>query len=103
LQLGPFWNECAAASEGGVPRISEFFGILIYMYFGDHDPPHFHALYGEHEAVIHIISGKVLEGHLPRKQLNAVLEWRSQHEMKLFLNWTLCRDNTQPIRIPPLE
>jgi hypothetical protein len=33
-----------------MPTISEFFGIVIRMYWDDHPPPHFHALYGEHEA-----------------------------------------------------
>jgi len=43
------------------------------MYFGDHDPPHFHALYGEHEAIVSILDGEVLQGSLPRKQLAIVL------------------------------
>ena len=37
-----------------MPTISRFYGILIQMYFGDHVPPHFHALYAEYEALIDI-------------------------------------------------
>lgn len=50
-----------------MPRISEFYGILIYMYYQDHAPPHFHAIYGEHEAEIEIATGGVLHGYLPRR------------------------------------
>ena len=46
-----------------MPRISKYYGIAIYMYYQDHAPPHFHAIYGEHEAVIGISGAKVLEGH----------------------------------------
>jgi len=45
-----------------VPRISFFYGIAITMYFYDHEPPHFHAQYAEHHAVIAIGSGEVLVG-----------------------------------------
>ena len=50
-----------------MPRISEFFGIAIYMYYNDHWPAHFHALYGEAEAVYNIDSLEILRGHLPRR------------------------------------
>ena len=49
-----------------MPRLSEFYGIVIYMYFADHNPPHFHAIYGEHEALIAIDDGSVIGGDLPR-------------------------------------
>jgi hypothetical protein len=52
-----------------VPRISEFFGIIIAMYFNDHAPAHFHARYGEHEAVVVIDTLEVYEGSLPRRAL----------------------------------
>jgi len=86
-----------------VPRISEFFGIVIYMYFGDHDPPHFHALYGEHEAIISILDGEVLQGSLPRKQLAIVLDWNSRNWLELMANWYSCQINQHPTKIPPPE
>ena len=49
-----------------VPRLSEFYGIAIYMYVVDHNPPHFHAIYGEHEALVEIANGEFVRGGLPR-------------------------------------
>ena len=57
-----------------MPRISTFFGIAIYMYFSDHAPPHFHAIYGEHEVEMAIDSLEVIQGSLPRRALALVLE-----------------------------
>jgi hypothetical protein len=65
----------AGAHDDSVPRISFFYGIAITMYFYDHDPPHFHAQYAEHHAVIAIESGKVLLGSLPAGALKLVGEW----------------------------
>jgi hypothetical protein len=58
-----------------VPRISFFYGIAITMYFYDHEPPHFHAQYAEHHAVIAIGSGELLVGDLPSRALKLVAEW----------------------------
>jgi len=50
-----------------MPRISEFFGIAIYMYYKDHSPPHFHAIYAQYDAAVGIDPVEVLEGILPRR------------------------------------
>jgi len=50
-----------------MPRLSQFYGIVIYMYYRDHAPPHFHAIYGEDEAAIEIATGTILAGSLPRR------------------------------------
>jgi hypothetical protein len=65
----------AEEHDGAVPRISEFYGIVIEMYFADHPPPHFHARYGGEEATIVIASGAVLAGSLPGRALRLVREW----------------------------
>jgi hypothetical protein len=57
-----------------MPELTRFFGIIIYMSWRDHNPPHFHACYGEHEALISL-SGKVIGGSLPRRALSLVFEW----------------------------
>ena len=57
-----------------MPTISTFFGILIQMYWREHGPPHFHAIYGEHEAVIDIRELRVVRGRLPRRALAMVIE-----------------------------
>ena len=74
-------DELGRASQGtrhvgGVPRLSEFYGIVIYMYFGDHNPPHFHAIYAEHEALVRIDDGSLLGGQLPRTAARLVEQWR---------------------------
>ncbi len=62
-----------------MPTISFFYGILIRMYYNDHDPPHFHALYGEFQATVAIEELRVLEGELPRRALDLVLDWAELH------------------------
>ena len=86
-----------------MPTISEFFGIVIRMCFSDHLPPHFHAFYGGAEAVYSIQTLEVLEGGLPRRAHNLVLEWASERRAELMLNWNLARRSQPLSSIPPLE
>lgn len=74
-----------------MPRISSFYGILIYMYYRDHAPPHFHAIYGEHEATVAIETAEVLDGQLPRRARTLVLEWAVAHRDELGHSWELAR------------
>jgi hypothetical protein len=85
-----------------MPRISEFFGIIIAMYYNDHAPAHFHARYGEHEALVAIESLELLRGALPRRALALVLEWAVLHRDDLRSNWAKARDGVALDRIPPL-
>lgn len=73
------------------------------MYFNDHAPPHFHAHYGENEAVIIIESLETLEGALPKRALGLVREWAELHKDELMADWELCRAKKQPAKIAPLE
>ncbi|MGD0732047.1 MAG: DUF4160 domain-containing protein [Terracidiphilus sp.] len=66
-----------------MPTISRFYGILIQMYFGDHVPPHFHALYAEFEALIDIRTFEIIRGELPSRAIALVLEWAQQHREEL--------------------
>jgi hypothetical protein len=86
-----------------MPTISVFFGVVIQMFWREHGPPHFHALYAEHEAIIDIRELRVLRGSLPRRALAMVLEWAAEHRSELMENWQLCRDLEPPNPIPPLE
>jgi len=72
-----------------LPKIAEFYGIAIYMYYRDHGVPHFHAIYGDHEAVIAIQGFRVLEGQLPRRALALVRAWANYMTMnfKGIGNW----------------
>ena len=63
-----------------MPQISRFFGIIISMFFNDYNPPHFHARYGEFEALISIEDFSVIEGSLPSRALGLVIEWASIHK-----------------------
>jgi hypothetical protein len=86
-----------------MPRISEFFGIAIYMYYRDHAPPHFHAIYAEHEAEIEIATANLLDGSLPRRVRTMVTEWALAYQLELQRNWNLARTG-QPLNpIPPLD
>ncbi len=85
-----------------MPTISRFYGILIQMYFGDHVPPHFHALYAEFEALIAIETLEVIRGDLPARAMALVLEWAQQHREELRRDWDLCVQNQTPAKISPL-
>lgn len=80
-----------------MPRIAEFFGIFIYMYFEDHAPAHFHAIYGEYEALISIADFHILKGELPPRAYGLVVEWAIQHQNELKQNWE------QAIQLQPLN
>jgi len=86
-----------------MPEISRFFGISIKMFFDEHPPPHFHAEYGEHKAVIDIQTLVVVGGHLPPRVLGLVVEWAAQYQGELLALWDQAA-NQQPLhRIPPLS
>ena len=86
-----------------MPTISEFFGILILMYYNDHAPPHFHARYGEYEALIRISPPGLLKGKLPPRALSLVIEWAQINEIKLIEDWNHAAHNKKLQKIPPLE
>lgn len=70
-----------------MPEISRFLGIVILMYFDEHNPPHFHVKYNEHKAVIEIQSLNVLAGYLPSKVRGLVEEWAELHQEELLVMW----------------
>jgi hypothetical protein len=85
-----------------MPTISAFYGILIQMFWNDHSPPHFHALYAEYEVIINIQTLEILRGNFPRRALTLVLEWAQEHRGELLENWELCRHKQTPKTIEPL-
>jgi hypothetical protein len=86
-----------------MPTISMFYGIIIQMFWDDHAPPHFHALYAEHEVLINITTLEIIKGDMPRRALALVLEWASLHRTELLEDWKLCDQHQAPKKIPPLE
>lgn len=85
-----------------MPRVSEFYGIVIYMYRPDHPPAHFHARYGDDVAQIGITSLEVLHGHLPARALRLVREWAGQHTSELLRDWDLAQALEPLVEIAPL-
>lgn len=86
-----------------MPEVSRFYGIIVAVFFGDHNPPHFHARYGAEKVAIEIETLRILEGHLPPRALGLVIEWASQHKNELLQNWELAKNNQTPRKIEPLK
>jgi len=88
-----------------LPELSRFYGIIIKMYFkdtGQHNKPHFHAIYGEHEASV-AVDGDLLAGSLPVKQLKLVQAWAVIHEEQLYAAWNEAVAGATPDKIDPLK
>lgn len=85
-----------------MPEISRFFGIVIYMFYNEHVPPHFHAKYAEHEAIIGIETLSVLSGSLPPRALGLVMEWASIHQVELRADWDKAIKQQPLQKITPL-
>ena len=85
-----------------MPELSRFLGIIVYMYFNDHNPPHFHVEYGEYEASITINSFALLEGDLPSRVLGYVIEWASIHKQELLEDWNTIQTTGKHFKIKPL-
>jgi hypothetical protein len=86
-----------------MPEICRFYGIIIRMYFSDHPPPHFHAEYGEHEALISIEEIQLFSGGLPARAFNLVNEWAILHQSELRALWGLARQSQPLHKIEPLR
>jgi hypothetical protein len=86
-----------------VPEIARFFGIVIKMFFDDHNPPHFHASYGDEEALIEIQTLTVFAGHLPPRALGLVIEWATLHRPELMNDWQRGQNKQSLLKIAPLR
>ena len=85
-----------------MPEISRFYGIIIFMYYDDHNPPHFHAEYGEYKVLVKIEDFTVMKGALPPRALGLVMEWAALHKEELMREWKLAGDDKHLFRIKPL-
>jgi Domain of unknown function (DUF4160) len=86
-----------------VPTIAWFYGIAIRMFIRDHPPPHFHAVYGEHEAFVAIETGEIIEGALPPAAARLVREWALARQDQLGENWRRARAGEPPEKIAGLD
>jgi hypothetical protein len=85
-----------------MPEISRFYGIVIRMYFREHNPPHFHAEYQDYEAIVNIQTGEVT-GKMSRRALKMIYEWLDSHKDELMENWQRGIENKQFHKIEPLD
>ena len=85
-----------------VQKMCRFYGIVIAMFYSEHNPPHFHARYGKDKVAVEIRSLRILEGGLPPRALGFVMEWASQHQDELLADWEEARNDRPPTRIAPL-
>lgn len=85
-----------------MPTISMFYGILIRMYYNDHKPPHFHALYGEYKAIFNF-EGELIDGDMPNNQIKLITAWTVIHKDELYANWELARNCEGLFNITPLN
>lgn len=86
-----------------MPELSRFYGIVIQMYYGDHPPPHFHAIYGGSKAVVDIETLALIEGHLPPRARGLVIEWATIHQDELRAAFRKAEALEVPRQIPPLD
>ena len=86
-----------------MPEVSRFFGIVIRMYFDDHNPPHFHAIYSGAECEVGIEPIAIIAGTFPNRAASLVVEWAALHQRELMENWHRLH-NAEPVqKINPLE
>ncbi|MBU0701318.1 DUF4160 domain-containing protein [bacterium] len=88
-----------------MPTISVFYGIIIRMYCSpsEHNPPHFHAYYQNHKAIIDVNTCELKEGKLPSKQMKLVLAWAEIHKEDLLADWELASKGELPFKVDPLK
>lgn len=84
-----------------MPEISRFYGIVVYMNFNDHDPPHFHARYHDQEVVVEIPMA-VVQGRMSNRALRMLFEWSDMHRQELMDNWQRAQERHPLVGIPPL-
>jgi hypothetical protein len=86
-----------------MPRLSAFYGIVIYMYIRDHGVPHVHARHGDDQAVIDVATGQLLAGSLKSRQATLVRTWVDLHRAELLDGWERASEGEPPGTIEALQ
>ena len=86
-----------------MPEICRFLGIVISMYFDEHNPPHFHVYYNEYKAIIDIRTCEIIDGEIPSRQTKLALAWAELHQDELMADWNLVMNGEEPFKIQPLQ
>jgi hypothetical protein len=84
-----------------MPEISRFYGIIIKMFYNEHNPPHIHAEYQDYKAII-TINGGVVDGKMPKIALKLIFEWIDLNKEELLLNWKKIEEKKPLSKIEPL-
>jgi len=85
-----------------MPEISRFYGLIIYMNYKDHSPPHFHVWYGEYKAIVTIQNG-IIKGEMPQRAVRMIFDWLEMHRSELMSNWELAQSGEILNKIEPLK
>jgi len=85
-----------------MPRLSAFYGVVIYMYIRDHGVPHIDASYGDETALVEVATGLLLAGTLKPRQAGLVREWVELHRAELLEAWQRASTGEPPGTIEPL-
>ena len=85
-----------------MPELSRFLGMVISIFFDDHNPPHFHVEYNDNEALISINDLSVIKGNLPPRVMGLAMEWARLHQTELLENWNMLQENGKFNKIEPL-
>ena len=85
-----------------MPTISMFYGVIIRMYYDDHNPPHFHAFYGDYKAIFSF-DGEIIEGTMPSSKKKLIITWTLIHKEELIANWQLAKNSEILYNINPLS
>jgi hypothetical protein len=86
-----------------MPEICRFHGITIHFFYDDHNPPHFHAYYGNKKAVFSIKTLEMIEGNIPKKAALFVVQWAFIHRNELLICWEQAKSGRVPNKIKPLR
>lgn len=93
---------CSRGLTAQMPEISRFYGLVIKIFYDDHNPPHFHAEYGEYEVLVNITTLAIMSGRLPARALGMVTEWAALHQGELRDAWERAKQLLPPGQIEPL-
>jgi hypothetical protein len=85
-----------------MPEISRFYGLVVMMFFNEHNPPHFHVTYGEYKIIVDL-NDEVVHGFMPKRALTLLFEWMELHKDELLANWDKCQRGITPDKIEPLK
>ena len=86
-----------------MPEISRFYGIVIQMFYKNHEPPHIHITHNEYKAKVSIKELKLLSGEFPRRGLQLILDWIELHKEELLKEWELMKKDKPLFKIKPLK